>query len=215
MGSSDAPKCPYCRVALAKRPQRKTKCSACGKPIFVKSTPGDRTKRLMTEAEANKAEAMWQAHEEQNKYVSTLQSLGLSEEDLEKESNRLLSRKSKKEVYSALLERVAKEADDLHRRKMAHHFLAIERSREGKDFLTHLKEAARCELLRYQQQNIKKVEILTAGSGNSCTECEKQSRKIYPLEQALKEMPLPCPSCTHTGLGDVKGFCRCTYVASF
>jgi len=169
----------------------------------------------MTEAEANEAEAMWQAHEEQNKFVSTLQSLGLSEKDLENESDRIFSRKSKKEAFFTLLERVAKEADDLHRRKMAHHFLAIEKSRGGKDFLIHLKEAARCELLRYQQQNVKKVEILTAGSGNSCSECEKQSRKIYPIEQALKEMPLPCPSCTHAGLGDVPGFCRCTYVAAF
>lgn len=56
------PQCPSCKAPLAKIPQRKTKCKACGEFIFVKDTPRNRTKRLMTAAQAEAADHAWEAH---------------------------------------------------------------------------------------------------------------------------------------------------------
>ena len=51
--------CPSCHAALAKRPQRKTKCKACGVFIYCKSRPQDRVKVLVTEADAAEIEEQW------------------------------------------------------------------------------------------------------------------------------------------------------------
>lgn len=57
-----APKCPACKALLDKMPQRKTKCKACGEFMFIKDTPHNRTKRLMTTAQVEAAERAWEAH---------------------------------------------------------------------------------------------------------------------------------------------------------
>ena len=53
-------KCPSCGGALKKLPQRKTKCPHCGGYMFVRSTPNDPTRRLVTEAAAEAIELAWQ-----------------------------------------------------------------------------------------------------------------------------------------------------------
>lgn len=58
--------CPSCGGHLSKMPQRKTKCSACGEFMYVKSTPDNREKRLMNQAQADAAEKAWAAHSENN-----------------------------------------------------------------------------------------------------------------------------------------------------
>ncbi len=57
------PKCPSCKAPLAKMPQRKTKCKTCGEFIFIKDTPRNRTKRLMTPTQAEAAERAWEDHQ--------------------------------------------------------------------------------------------------------------------------------------------------------
>ena len=64
------PQCPSCKAPLAKMPQRKTKCKACGEFIFVKSTPDNREKRLMNQAQADAAEKAWAAHYENSNAAS-------------------------------------------------------------------------------------------------------------------------------------------------
>jgi hypothetical protein len=51
--------CPYCGYDLKVMPQRKKKCPSCSRPIYVKSTPENRTKRIMTEVQAIDAENQW------------------------------------------------------------------------------------------------------------------------------------------------------------
>ena len=58
--------CPYCSILLEKIPRRKAKCQACGKFIFIKSTPDNHEKRLMTEQEAESADKAWEAYHEPN-----------------------------------------------------------------------------------------------------------------------------------------------------
>lgn len=58
----NAPQCPSCKAPLEKMPQRKTKCKTCGEFIFVKDTPRNQTKRLMTCAQAEAADRAWEAY---------------------------------------------------------------------------------------------------------------------------------------------------------
>jgi hypothetical protein len=182
--------------------------------MYVKSTPDDRDKRLMTEAQAQEAERQWNAYHIRQKSISVLQSVGLGESDLERE--RTQSETTDSEAVVAILTRVAATAEKLHERKMAFYQLAACAEKDGQPFHEFLTEAARCELLIYKQTRaVTKVEILTAGPGNSCAECEAQRGEIFPIDEALRLMPLPCPTCSRTLLGTRPGFCRCTWLPAF
>ncbi|OJX35040.1 hypothetical protein SAMN04489707_1001175 [Paenacidovorax caeni] len=67
------PLCPSCKAVLPKLPQRKTKCKACGEYMFVKSTPDNREKRLMTQAQADAAEQAWTDRYEREKVETRAQ----------------------------------------------------------------------------------------------------------------------------------------------
>ncbi len=205
------PKCPYCKSALLKVPVRKTKCLDCGKYFFVKSTPDNREKRIMTEAEALDAEAEWSEYHEHNRFVSALSGFGLTEKDLLKAQKGLFKKKPLREAYHDLLMSITEKHKDYGNRYMAHGQLALELCKAGNDFLNHLKEAAKYELLRLKSMGVKKVEISTTGEGNGCVQCQEQANIEFNIDEALESMPIPCESCTHADIGD--GFCRCCYIA--
>lgn len=69
--------CPYCEASLKKVPQRKTRCPECGQHIFVKSTPDNRSKRLMTEEKAAEAEEAWARYHEDQEVWQPLRRLNL------------------------------------------------------------------------------------------------------------------------------------------
>lgn len=75
-----APKCPSCNALLEKMPLRKTKCKACGEFMFVKSTPDNREKRLMTQAQAEVAEEAWAKRGALNKLLEQARVVGVDEE---------------------------------------------------------------------------------------------------------------------------------------
>ena len=52
-------KCPYCGEALQKRPARKSKCTFCGKPIFVRKRPLDERSVLLREDQIPELERQW------------------------------------------------------------------------------------------------------------------------------------------------------------
>jgi len=169
----------------------------------------------MTETEANVAETQWAEYYETERILRSLQAIGATEKDLEKEQKSFLKNKSLREAYKSLLTKTANNHKDYHYRKMAHLQIATDLSRVNGYYLHHLKTAAKYELLKYKQSNVRMVEILTAGENNACSECQKRSGTVIDIESALCSMPIPCTSCTHTGLGEKPGFCRCSYVASF
>ena len=51
--------CPYCNLALEKRPSRKKKCPHCGNYIFVRTRPADKKKVLATEEQASQIDIQW------------------------------------------------------------------------------------------------------------------------------------------------------------
>ena len=60
-------------------------------------------------------------------------------------------------------------------------------------------------LLRYQEAGFSGVRISTSCDSRVCPACAKQQKKFYSIEDALKQMPLPCKDCT-------SGYCRCCYI---
>lgn len=194
-------------------PHRKRKCPGCKRVVCPKATPEDRDKRLMTEGKAEEAEKLWGQYGQRQRALSTLSCFGLGETHLHRQLE--AGAKSDGEAVAALLLSVAESAKDLHDQKMAFYQLALAAEREGRAFREFLAHAARCELLRYQQSGVRKVEILSAGEGYACPQCQAQNGRVLTVGDALRKMPVPCSSCTQTLVGDTPGFCRCCYAAAF
>jgi hypothetical protein len=200
------PLCPYCGYDLKIMPQRKKKCPSCMQPIYFKDTPDNRTKRLMTEKQAQEAAAQWNAHTIRQSSISTLSLFGYGERELDEERAR--GAKNDNEAVFCILNRItASKEKDLYKFKMAFLVLASLAPALGKPFRPFKLAAHHCELLHYKATNsvVKKVEIATSNQKNICVECQANKGKIYDIDDALKLMPLPCPKCTCVG------FCECYY----
>jgi uncharacterized Zn finger protein (UPF0148 family) len=210
--------CPYCGVTLEKRPQRKKKCPSCGNFIYVKTLPTTREKVLVTESQAEEIEKQWAAMYERRKWRDTLASYGISEADYDKEKLRLarqLGREVKdREIAWTLFSRLLRSTTDLQSLKMINYQMALFVEEDSGDFRPFLEKAAELELLNYKRSRVvRKVQVLSAGAGNSCEVCFEQDGKVYTIDEALKLKPIPCKGCTHTLSGKRAGFCRCLYNA--
>jgi hypothetical protein len=53
------PVCPYCKSLLSKMPGAKTKCKSCGNFIYVKKSPTDNQKILITETQVSELGKIW------------------------------------------------------------------------------------------------------------------------------------------------------------
>lgn len=54
------PICPYCNAELLKVPEKKTKCPHCGGFIYLRYSPSNPIKRLVTESEMKQIEVEWE-----------------------------------------------------------------------------------------------------------------------------------------------------------
>lgn len=59
IGSLDFSSCVYCKAKLGRKPQKKTKCKACGKYIYVRKRPFDNMAVLLKEEEVGVLEDQW------------------------------------------------------------------------------------------------------------------------------------------------------------
>jgi len=214
--------CPYCHKSLSKIPGSKTKCPHCGEFMFVRTRPKDNVRVVITKDEAEKIKEEW--HEiaiteefkkrlsdsplfSEKKYLAVKDSLSKKFGFPPKEDDVLWG------LSNYLLQEYIKK-DDWQEIKMIYFNQALFLHEQGKDCFYILKEVARCELIILEKLDyFKRVEILTCND-QSCPECQKLSGKVFTIEQALKEMPIPVKECTcklnPKALG---GWCRCMYVS--
>ncbi|WP_156146016.1 hypothetical protein [Methanococcoides methylutens] len=68
---------------------------------------------------------------------------------------------------------------------------------------------AKVELMQYKQEGVKKVEIQSV---DACEECQRLDGRIWTIQEALIERPIPCQKCTHDKNENGEGWCRCRYV---
>lgn len=211
--------CPYCGSTLKKLPQRKAKCPFCGNFMYVRTLPTTRKRVVVTESHAKSTDNEWANLQGRQKWLQSLSSYGISETDYEREKGQLSKKfgheAKDRDVIWSLFNRLITTKRDLHILKMIHYEMALFLDEENRDFKPLLEQAAKMDLLYYKQLNVLKVEILSAGAGNSCEACQKQHGKVYTIEEALRLMPIPYKDCTRTLNSERKGFCRCKYVAAF
>ena len=179
-------KCPSCGGELKKVPQRKTKCTHCGAYMFVRSTPNDPTRRLVTEAAAEAIEQAWQARFAQTRVDEAAALFGLP-------AGMTASR-----LRVALMERVMDLRDHGTAMQAAVQLMALAEN-DGRR-----KVAARWyyahQLQQLAEAGFAAVEI-RAGL-DACPACQAQAGRELAVGDALQQM-VPSPDCemVRTGRG--------------
>jgi len=188
--------CPNCGVILERAPQRKTKCSDCGKDIYVRTDLFKREKILVNQSDALSIDAIHTIGFTEKEYRAAAEELAHKFKEAPSISDVVWSIISERQLNSL-------ESGDWHQAKMLYWQQARLLFELGQDFFRVLQESAKCELYRYKSTGINKLEIFPAG--NSCSKCHLLNGKILTITEALETMPIPVKNCE-------MGFCRCCYL---
>jgi len=184
--------CPYCGAKLDKIPTRKKKCPECGNYIFV------RFGKLYTEEEKNIKDFL-------DRY--TLQELGINRDDFNKTRQKLSEEfgavASVNDTAWRLLNSINMNDKSYRDRRFIYTEMQQILISEGKN-AKHIKfEIERMGLLEYKQEGVKRVEIKTCNDDHVCDQCKKLNGKVFDIDDALREMPIPT-MCENDE-------CRCWY----
>jgi len=229
------PFCPYCKAPLPKFPTAKTKCKKCGQFIYVRTLPLDKSHVVVTEIEASAID------KEKRTFVSDSQlfrwlPLGgsflmgtngtmetrppIPSREPEKVCSLLEDirakhpEKSHREIHWLFMNALAEQNDsDLFWLNQLHFAMALYLHHEDKDPFSELVITRKLELQHYQIYNNAKKAIIIMAMG--CSECKKLENKIYTIEQALLEMPIPNRNCTTIYDNRKFPICRCSWSPTF
>lgn len=190
------PNCPNCGVALPKVPKRGSTCKACGKEFAVRSKTKLFSRTVLTLKEALASDTF-----------ANLELLGARREQYE-----ALARdgRSPTDAIWGLWHKLMSEDPSIA--ESQYYSMALFLAREGRDSRHVLRAHKETELLRYKATGLLRgVKISSAGPA-SCPACQAQGGRFFTLDEALRQMPLPHPDCTHVLGNSPHGFCRCAYL---
>jgi hypothetical protein len=185
-------KCPYCNNVLDRKPSRKKKCPFCGKYIYV------RNKKLVTEERANIIDELKRFNFTDNQY---------------KESKKILERKfgHKPNYYDVIWhicnKEIIKNRNNYNELRFLYYNMALFLNNRNKDCFQILQQAKKMDLLYFKSINNEEVVI----NGGICPSCQKLNGKIFKIDDALKQMPIPNKNCTNIRHDKKRSFCLCYY----
>ncbi len=216
--------CPYCKQILDKRPKRRKKCPSCGSYMYVRKRPPNGERRvLVTEHEAEEIDSEWKQLHFRRKWLGMLQQYGIADEHFDTHRRRLRERFGQEPsdadvVWSLFHEALhgSMKSGDFQELRMLYFEMALFLYEEGRDFFHLLEQSQRMELTAYKQDGIvEKVRILKTRA-TACEACKRLQGRVFALDEALEQMPIPCKDCTFDFQGTGQpGWCRCLYGAVF
>ncbi|HHT11188.1 MAG TPA: hypothetical protein GX009_12855 [Candidatus Atribacteria bacterium] len=207
---SPTPICPYCNGQLDQFPKRKKKCPYCSNYIYVRTIPENRKRALVTEKQKVEIDKQWEKENEwNNRYRIT------KEEYYSKKE--ILSQKFGTEakwgdvIWRTLVGRTLS-AKSFNELTMLYFQKALFLYDEGrKQYFKMLQVSKVFKLKNYKNDGIEMVQISTC-QDNSCESCSKLEGKIYSIDEALKEMPIPNINCEYDWNDVGTGWCRCDWL---
>ena len=196
--------CPNCHARLEKVPKGKAKCPHCGKPIYVRGG------KLFTEYDVNTQD-----------WLARLGCVSVTQKDFDRtreaRAKKFGFQPSVNDVVWGILNKIVIAAKDLppakcfERCEQAHRVMAQLVASEGKNPNPYIADALRDSLTRMELEGVKKVMVFCGGyqtdgtfSSATCDACKALHRKVFPIEKALAELPVPTVCTSEFG-------CRCRY----
>jgi len=186
-------KCPYCENVLEKQLKRKKKCPHCEKYIFV------RDHIMVTEEYAEIIDSLKMFEFSVQQYLESKKELG---ERFGHEP------KCRDVIWHICNGEIIKNRNDNGILGTLYHNMAILLDSEGKDAFQMLRQSAKARLQSYKQMGTEILDILV---GDDCPGCKLLEGKVYKIDEALDQMPIPHKNCTNVRHNKRGGFCTCQY----
>ena len=193
-------------MVLPRQPQRKLKCPSCRKEIYV------RTKQtLYASALLSKEDALVVDN------LEFLEKFGVRESDFIREeielSKRMAEEVRSSDVIWSLFEQKLSKAKDPELSKSLETQMMVFLNQEAREPFSILQRAAKLKLLKLKERGVRRVWIDNAKC-DKCLECLRLAGKVYSIEEALKELPIPVKKCSRKlSEKSQSSYCRCDYQA--
>ena len=148
-----------------------------------------------------------------NKWKENLERYGITNKQFEKEKKEI-SKRFKKEasdgdvVWSLFHKLTLENVNDFQKLSSIYYEMAIFLNEEGKNSYDMKCQATKMQLLDYKQNGVKKVRWVASYGERTCPGCKSLNDQIFPIDKALKEMPLPLKECKNLDNG-----CRCCWIS--
>lgn len=117
------------------------------------------------------------------------------------------------DIYNDLLLKYAK-ADDFSNLHRLNYEIAVFYDELNRDPQSKLEQAAYWQLMEYKKNYADITQVKISSAPDACPACLAHNGKVYAIEQALEEMPIPHKQCTHSLHSIKHSFCRCEYIAN-
>lgn len=194
--------CPYCNETLDKVPKKKKKCPHCGNYIYVRSSQILYPSKHLTHDEAIATDEFYYLKE----YGITNELFNDKVDQLNKNADESVT---PIDVCIALYNDLILQTTDKFRLGGLYFRSAFIKYQSGFGFLADLQNLAKIDLSRYEQEGVQQV---TIHSVDACEECQQLNGRVFTIQEALSERPIPCKKCTHGKNERGDGWCRCRYV---
>lgn len=211
--------CPNCQSEFLKFPQSKTKCKKCHRDLYIRTHYLTKKKILLTTKQKDIYEDGKSAYFFQKEWLRKLSDLGITAADVNNTKDDLTKKWGHDPAFNDLVWRlfnskVVKMASgtSLHDLKVHYFMWALFACEVDTDPTGLLNQSHKYELLEYKKgRYAEKVELL---SNDGCDACAKNNKKIFNLDELLKENNiLPNKNCTHKLKPDGKyAWCRCIFL---
>ncbi len=199
--------CPHCGTVLDTPPKSSRKCPACRDKIVVRTRRSDGAKLYLTENDAKVYDGERKADAFRNKALRAAANIGMDEKAFERKEKELLARSSgwsPGDVFWALAGEKAKEqalAGDLHGLSMTYFHQALWLYDEGRPYARLKVESEKARAQSYANGGCQELQV---SGGAGCDNCKPFDGRVYPVEEAVKEWPVPSEECTN-------GWCLCMW----
>lgn len=156
---------------------------------------------------------------EERKYFRFFRNHRIEKGYLEKKRDEWFNRHRERTSYPDLIWSVSNEllheyakSENFFNMKMLYFELAFFEKSMKNEFYSLLQESKRMELIdikKHLQDNVDAEVVIRCGE-TDCEVCSKNDGRIMTIREALEEMPIPPPKCSHN-----EGWCTCCYTADY
>ena len=200
--------CPYCGTVLDTPPKSSRKCPACRDKMVVRTRRSDGAKLYLTENDAKVFDAERKADAFRNKAIRAAADIGMDQTAFERTEKELLAKSpgyGPGDVFWALANKLLANqmrSGDWHGLSMTYFHQALWLHNEGRPY-ARLKVEAQKALAQSYVARLDRQELQI--DARCCPNCNKFNGRIYPIERAINEWPVPVDECTN-------GWCLCTWL---
>ena len=225
--------CPHCKKKLSKFPGARKRCEFCCEFIFPKTRP-DRIRVIVKDHERKIIDELYGEYmdarnlrdfgfipqtDKDKLALSTMGSAQFNAKDYTNMKEQLKKSSGHepfpRDVVWGIFNRKIIESKSHKERSHIYWKMARFVYEEEKNPYRLMQQSKNSDLLSYKNTGLNIKVIISAYTQGCCKECLKQENKIYTIEEAIKNMPIPCKECSNQPNEKGFGWCRCMWQPIF